>query len=283
VQKFSFSGHETFVCKQYWLKKGFDFINSKKSFTEESSVVDLGVGKNMVASIRFWMKSFNLLDNTDNLTDFAKYVFGKKGKDPYVEDIGTLWLLHYFLVKTSRASIYHLFFNEFSSENTYFEKENIIKFILRKLQESNINNVNSKTIEKDINVLIRSYYKDENTKDIEEDSINLLNELEMIKKDKKHYYFNHDNKQDIPEEILFFTILDFLDKNEKTVSINRICYSDLSPGKIFLLNKPEIIEKIRLLESKFSGIVYSSQAGIETVQLKKTFGKWGILDDYYRN
>lgn len=49
--KFTFSGHESFQCRQLWLKKGYDFVNKKKSFNDEDAVVELGVGKNMVSSI----------------------------------------------------------------------------------------------------------------------------------------------------------------------------------------------------------------------------------------
>ena len=56
--KFTFSGHDSFQCRHLWLKKGFDFVKSGKSFSDEDAVVILGVGKNMVNSIRFWMKAF---------------------------------------------------------------------------------------------------------------------------------------------------------------------------------------------------------------------------------
>jgi hypothetical protein len=53
--KYSFSGHETLACRNLWLKKGYDFVTSGKKFKEEDAVVMLGVGKNMVGVIRFWM------------------------------------------------------------------------------------------------------------------------------------------------------------------------------------------------------------------------------------
>lgn len=30
--KFTFSGHETFQCRNLWLKKGYDSVNNKKLF-----------------------------------------------------------------------------------------------------------------------------------------------------------------------------------------------------------------------------------------------------------
>lgn len=56
--KYTFSGHETFQCRHLWLKKGYDFVKANRSFNDEDAVLILGVGKNMVNSIRFWMKAF---------------------------------------------------------------------------------------------------------------------------------------------------------------------------------------------------------------------------------
>lgn len=58
--RYSFSGHESFHCKSLWLKKGYDFICNKKHFADTDSVVELGVGKNMVSAIRYWLKAFSL-------------------------------------------------------------------------------------------------------------------------------------------------------------------------------------------------------------------------------
>lgn len=72
--RYSFSGHESFHCKSLWLKKGYDFICNKKHFADTDSVVELGVGKNMVSAIRYWLKAFSLTKE-DTLTDLAEYIF----------------------------------------------------------------------------------------------------------------------------------------------------------------------------------------------------------------
>ena len=106
--RYSFSGHESFPCKSMWLKKGYDYLINQNKFTDSDAVVKLGVGKNMVQSIRFWLKAFGLLKD-DEVTDIARYIFDDKdGKDPYAEDNFTLWILHYLLVMTNISSIYHL-------------------------------------------------------------------------------------------------------------------------------------------------------------------------------
>ncbi|MCB9257073.1 MAG: DUF4007 family protein [Chitinophagales bacterium] len=80
IIKFTFSGHGSFQCRQLWLKKGCDYAQKGKNFNDEDAVVQLGVGKNMVSSIRFWLKAFNVIDNKDVPTDFGKRLFdGENG------------------------------------------------------------------------------------------------------------------------------------------------------------------------------------------------------------
>ena len=72
--KYTFSGHDSFQCKDLWLKKGYDFVVEKKVFTESSSVVYLGVGRNMVSSIRYWLRSFGIINDEGESTEFANAV-----------------------------------------------------------------------------------------------------------------------------------------------------------------------------------------------------------------
>jgi hypothetical protein len=76
--KLSFAGHETFHCRNYWLKKGLDHIWSGQQFND-NGIIGLGVGKNMVASIRFWLRSFGVIDDNDQPTEIAGYILKIKG------------------------------------------------------------------------------------------------------------------------------------------------------------------------------------------------------------
>ena len=80
-----FSGHESFACKSHWLKRGYDFVIADRNFNDDDAVVHLGVGKNMVASIRFWLKAVGLLQDNE-LNPIADYLFNdENGQDPYIE------------------------------------------------------------------------------------------------------------------------------------------------------------------------------------------------------
>ncbi len=58
-----FGSHEKFVFRQGWLKKGADLVVQDPAiFTRNDALVSLGVGKNMVRSIRHWCLATGVLE-----------------------------------------------------------------------------------------------------------------------------------------------------------------------------------------------------------------------------
>lgn len=291
MNKLSFSGHDSFICKQPWLKKGYDFIVNGYLFSDESAVIELGVGKNMVSAIKYWLKSFGIIGEDEKVTEFAKYIFGNESHDPYLEDIGTIWLLHYNLVKTKKASIYYLIFNEFIKERTEYTKDNIFKFIMRNCEEHNFK-ISEKTLTTDINVFIRNYFnKDYSSNNSYEEMTGVLSELNLVSyssfkniddKNIDMILFNKDAKEEIPEHIILYAILDNIN-NSNSINIRELLKGDNSLGKIFLINSDFLIEKLALLKEKYSEIVFSETAGNQVLQFKNDINKWRVLDDYYKN
>ena len=59
----SFSGHETFAFRYGWPKKGIDAVlDDPAVFAKDTAMVSLGVGKNMVRSIRHWCLTARLIE-----------------------------------------------------------------------------------------------------------------------------------------------------------------------------------------------------------------------------
>jgi len=153
--RYSFAGHETFTCKNYWLKKGYDHSVENKKFNDEA-VIDLGVGKNMVNSISFWLKAFGLYEDDVVLRDLIFH--SEKGYDPYLEDIGTIWFLHHMLVTTNKASTYNLVFNYFRKLRIDFNVEQLVKYLETECEKEN-QSFSSNSIKKDCSVFINNYTK----------------------------------------------------------------------------------------------------------------------------
>lgn len=293
-----FTGHETFVVRTFWPKKGYDFIRNNGNFSSENAVVDLGVGKNMVASINFWMKALGLYDEKNKVpTEIADYIFSGNGFDPFLEDIGTIWLLHYYLIKTNYASIYSLIFNELRRERAVFNKSQLKAFIKRKYQELDDNTFNLNTVEKDISVFTRLYGKIDylnSQRDFEEEVNSLMAELELIsvsvedeikegtnKREKVEWYHLHgESRNTLPVAVLLFAILDRFE-NDKTIAGKRIENDTNSPGLIFLLTKDDLYKKLKQIENSYSGVVLSETAGNLQLVIPEGMDKWDILRNYY--
>lgn len=278
MARYSFSGHDSFHCKSLWLKKGYDFLSQKYNFNAPDAVAELGVGKNMVNAIRYWLKSFGLTSN-DKLTTIADYLFHTEtGRDKYAEDLTTLWLLHYLLVSTNVASLYNLLFLSFQREKREFDKEQLLQFIKRKCDVPEQKNVyNENTINKDIKVMLQNYVMPLDLKSLDDFSALLIN-LNLIRKNEdKKYSFNSKSKDDVPSTIILYALID-LKGNDKTVSFEML--QDIS--LLFCMPITELVGIIKKLEKEFPNIIsYNDNSGVRNVQFLREIDKLEVLDNYY--
>ncbi len=275
-----FSGHESFACKSHWLKRGYDFVKGENNFNDDDAVVHLGVGKNMVASIKFWLKAIGLLKDT-GLVALANHLFDDdNGKDPYLEDIGTLWLLHFLLIQTDYATIYKTTFVDYHRQRNIIEKsklQNYIKHIC--FDETGYKNLyNDNTVKRDIGVMLHNYCAKNGGNVNIEDSNSLFAPLNLIcETEKNTYRFNYDTRSDVPSLIFLYALL------VKFEGRNSISFEDIAElALIFCLTNNDLLDIINHLCDLYpSEIVFSDVAGIKELQFRATLNPTDVLDRYY--
>ena len=280
--KYTFSGHESFPCKTLWLKKGYDFVVAGNDFNSPEAVVGLGVGKNMVASIRFWLKAFGVTDN-DKITWLGDYLFDEiSGKDKYLEDIATLWLLHFNLVFSEEATLYKMFFCGVQRERTHFERAQILTYVkLRMAEAGKMTLFNENTVKKDIGVLLQNYTLPRKPQS-NEDFSSLLMDLDLIRQNSegKGYYINVDGKRQVTKEVFLYGLLQLKEQEgDNTIAFDTI---QEKVGLAFCMQDYETIEMLKQLASEYSQyFAYSDVAGIKQVQFVKDLDAKQVLDNYY--
>lgn len=286
MSKYSFSGHESFQCKSLWLKKGYDYLLDGNSFTDIDAVAKLGVGKNMVSAIRFWLRAFGLT-KADELSPIATYIFDSdNGRDPFAEDLNTLWLLHFLLVSSEVASIYNLLFVEYQREKREFSKQELQSFIKRKCAVPEQKNVyNENTVRKDIGVLLKNYVAPRDLKAIEDFS-SLLIALGLIVDTGKQstnkeniFTFKTNDPSEIASEIILYSLIR-TKGTDFTVSFDVLQKLSL----IFGLPMVSLIDIIRSLEIIFpETLVFTDNSGIKNVQFLREIDESEALNHYYDN
>lgn len=276
--KYTFSGHESFTCKTLWLKKGYDFINNDYDFNAPDAVIQLGVGKNMVASIRYWMRAFGMTRN-DELLPIASYILDTdNGKDPFMEDLGTLWLLQFILVSSREATIYNWLFTRMQRERKVFDRQNVVNFVHRLLIEEEKQNLfNENTVKKDVGTLLQNYVMPQKAKALDDYSALLL-DLDLIRtEDGKTYTFNLEGKRQLPWQIFLYAVL-ILKGNDNTVSYDML----QEIGLMFCMNDMEVIEMCKVLEAHhIDDLRYSDTAGVRQLQFINPMTCEEVLDEYY--
>ena len=273
-----FSRHETFHPRYLWLKKGFDKASQDSEvFTRDNAITVLGVGKNMVKAIRYWCSAFRVLDEIQQKgkkgkqsvpSRFGRFLLDANGCDPYLEDLASLWLLHWNLIKSPcYATAWYCSFNIFNKN--LFTAEDLLSslqdyinrvFPTHKISES--------SLIKDVNCLLRMYVEQTNQKIFKEDSIDSpFSELGLISNygDTKHFIMNIGNKPGLVAEVIVATCLEFalsVEEGAKTISISRLLYEIGSPGLIFKLNESLLCDSIEQVSRQFKDISLSETAGL---------------------
>lgn len=283
-----FARHETFHPRFGWLKKGYDKAKENPQvFLENNAPVVLGVGKNMVRSIRYWCRAFKILED-DSPSAFGKKLLEDEGWDPFLEDPASLWLLHWYLLKpTCEAAAWYFTFNLF--RGIEFKRETLFN----KLQEYPAKigkNIAESSIKKDLTCVLRMYVESREETMVSEDSLDCpFAQLGLIQRggEAQQYSFQIGAKMSLPSEIVVAACLEFAAAKggQKTISLSNLSYELGSPGLIFKLPESAIYNAIEdILPAWPKTLNLSDTAGIIQFSFQGDPNELAsaILEKYYQ-
>jgi hypothetical protein len=276
-----FSGHETFSLRHSWLKKYFDWIKQdkkEKDLTNEAlmnqAILQLGVGKNMVSSMRYWALSTSMIDRENQINHQYQEILDDSGFDPWLENSNSLWFIHYQLASNPSLFLYYMFFNYFNHISN-FDKDDLKRFIKNKyLEFYTKSNLNDQTLEKDIDCLLKLYstsYKISSKTSYEEKLESTMTELLLIEQHESNKYsLKFNKKSNLSIYTFVYALLRLYESyHSNTLSFDAICYDPLSPGRIFTLDTNSVGYYIQLLQ-KDMWIEYfrwDTTSGLKTLAL----------------
>lgn len=289
---YRFSGHESFTCRYAWLPKAVESLTENPSLFSDidEAMVQLGLGKNMVRSLRFWVQAMRVAEpgkgNTLRLTEFGELVFAENGLDPFMEDVSTLWLLHWQLCshKDNPLFAWHFLFNRYNEPEIV--RSEVLESIGRESKQL-ARPLAKATLAQHFDVLMHTYMPTRGKKnEILEDNLDCpLVELELIqrtgekfnKKDVNEpvYGFNREPKPDLTMGVFAFAVdcyWKLYKPDEVTLSLSELTMGMGSPGQVFKLPEDEVRSRLSSMSGWGEDYEYRETAMFEQlVRVKNNY------------
>ena len=275
----SFARHETFHPRYGWFRKAYTVAASDPGvFGKPEAPVIVGVGKNMVRAIRFWGLAAKLITEDPHSpnrrapqfapTRRGHALFGAHGWDPYMEDPGTLWLLHWLLLAPpSRLPVWWLAFNEFGAVE--FAESDLTEEISAQLGiAAEWAPPHASSIRKDVSALLRTYSPGESSRRVAVDDLLdcPMRELNLLRRSPATglHRFTLGPKPTLPSAVAVHTALDYMDRTGsggRTVALSRLAHEAGGPGRAFKLSEQELLAALSPAVEHTNGLNLASPAG----------------------
>lgn len=291
-QRWGFAGHETFAFRYGWLKKGYDALTADPSvFSREDALVELGVGKNMVASIRHWMLATRLAEEAPGRgmipTDLGSRLLADEGWDPYLENPGTLWLLHWQLITNpARSASWHLTFAHFNRHD--FTKTELRQFIESFVERHRIG-ARTASLDRDVDCCLRTYVPAQRaTATVAEDSFDCpLVELTLVQPrlERDTYRFVLGPKPNLPTEVFAYALARYAATRapgRRSFTVQECLFGVGSPGMAFRLDENALVDLIEDVSRLTDGdLAFDETAGLRQVYLRNDLRADEFLERLY--
>ncbi len=289
-----FSGHETFPFRYPWLKKGYDAVREDSNvFLRDDAITTLGVGKNMVRSIRHWCLATGVLEDDRSaggmrVTSLGKMLFADRGLDPYLEDPATLWILHWHIARNrSRATTWFWAFNFFHEPE--FTRDTLTSALHKWTQTLGGKQVAPSSLKRDVDCFLRTYVASRHSRsEFTEDSLDCpLIELGLVSQsaDSQMFGFRRGTQQGLPDCILLYATLRFWElfsPQSETLALNDLARNPGSPGRLFKIDESSLAERLERIESLTDGALsYGETAGLRQLYRRKPLEPNDLLSEAY--
>jgi len=269
----TFAGHQTFAFRSSWLKKGIDALatpgfDARDVFGTDEALAILGVGKNMVGSIRHWLTATRMAEDASDRGDrrltptaLGSAVFGsirgkRSGWDPFLEDLATLWLIHWQLV--SYGSLVFTWAWTFNYFREYeFSRDSLADSLLRAAAGRAPRVPSRATVLRDADCLLRTYVRGDDGSDSEETFDCPLAELQLIRPAfHGHFAFTIGPKLDLPMAVFCYAMISYWAARHwesAALSIHELAYGEGSPGFGFKLDIETVSSYLDQIEEATDG------------------------------
>lgn len=289
-----FRAHDTFFIRKGWLSKGMKYVHSKPDVfvaKDENPMDALGIGANMVKALRYWLQAVGLTEEPNSgkrvqtFTPLGQSVFTN---DRYIEELGTLYLLHYRLSSNkSDATAWYYFFNEFTMSE--FSRDDFVDFLQRRIRmEDSDAAVAIRSLNDDFSCIINTYlprYKTSPNRVAPESNIDCplgeLGLIDILSKEKKTYRKAIPVASTISPWVALAIIVDQAGES-KEISLNELLTAPCNIGKTLNLDAISMLDVLYQIE-RIGKIKINRTAGLDVIHILEELTFQDCVDAYYQS
>ena len=264
-----FSGHESFACRYGWLPKLYEAVVEDPMLfsSDEGAILRLGLGSNMIRSIRFWGEAFGLTRTRERevrVTKFARILLDpREGLDPYLETPGALWRLHWMLTVHGGLGAWAVAFLE--THDREITREQFVATVRARASQTR-RTITSGTASNHVDVFLRTYAGGQNSDDSPEEALGSpFQELELMRLATPGglatVRLSRGPKRTLGAEAFAFVLHDFwrgTAPKSTTLSVRSLMLSHAGPGAVLMLDEYGLHEILDELCSRSSQLVLRS-------------------------
>ncbi len=279
INKVKMKRHESFSIREGWLAKGIRTIKEdSKAFSSADATDILGIGTNMVKSLKYWMSATCLIEENNRSITLSKFGELIDKYDPYLEDNFSWWLIHIKMILNIEDSyIYNLFFNKCTMK--VFSKRDIFEQISQILNNNKLE-YSENILQDEVNMIIKTYSIDEKIDNPENNFICPLSELNLIKKvDINAYERVKPDFRNLNYLIVYYLMV-ILSEDKDYLSIDDLIKLDNSPAKLLNLDKNLINEYLDEMK-KQDLIVINRTAGLNMIYFTTKMSIDEIMKEHF--
>jgi len=253
-------------------------------------MVELGLGKNMVRSAKFWAQACGVVSlsrSTAALTPFGMAVLGDGQCDMFLEDVRTLWLLHWNLSTGIASPLLAWDYLVCRWQEPEFVSSAAAAKMLAEVSPKE-GAMSAVTVQQHLDVFLRTYLPSRATKTIVvEDNLDCpLAELRFLTRAGERelsaaaggretiYRFRVEDKPEISGALFTYCLGDYWGRyfpDERTLSLSELAYGRGSPGRVFRLPETDLRRRLEAIEVQSRGR-YSYFESAQLQQVRRTEG-----------
>jgi hypothetical protein len=270
-----FARHETFHPRFGWFRKAFVAAATDPAiFNNPDATVRLGVGKNMVRSLRFWGTAAHLL--TDEPVDgtrqhdtkpsnIAAALLQPDGLDPYMENTGTWWWLHWLLTGPDcQLPVWWMIIHDLNIVE--LDEDVLLQACLQRVDSSTWKTPNESSIAKDVSAFVRTYGETTSGRVKFDDQFGCpLRDLNLLTASPTSgYRLANERPTSLPGAVVLLALLDHASMQPdtaNTVSLARVATDPGAPGRAFRLDDTDIADLIQPIVNETAALTLTAPAG----------------------